>query len=198
MRISASRIAPPIAVLVVLVLAGAAILNVAAVFRDRDAVDAYGRLLEARARLRVASERRAEEARTAALVDELKQLSRGRIQDYQVREIVRVLGERCDREVTPELVIRVISRESTWNFRARGRHGEIGLGQIKPATAEKHLKPLGLSDLYDPVTNVMVTIEELKRLRTYCGSVPLALAAYNRGPNDPGVQYALAIMRELE
>lgn len=53
-----------------------------------------------------------------------------------------------------ELAHAVIRVESNYNARARGRHGEIGLMQIKPATA----RGLGFrgktSALYDPATNL--------------------------------------------
>ncbi len=56
--------------------------------------------------------------------------------------------------VSVELAHAVIRVESNYNARARGRHGEIGLMQIKPATA----RGLGFrgkaSALYDPATNL--------------------------------------------
>lgn len=56
--------------------------------------------------------------------------------------------------ISVELAHAVIRVESNYNARARGRHGEIGLMQIKPATA----RGLGFrgkaSALYDPATNL--------------------------------------------
>lgn len=80
--------------------------------------------------------------------------------------------------VDPRLVVSVIACESSFRPEAVGKKGEIGLGQLKPETA------FGLGvDPYDPVQNIDGCVRYLKQQLDRFGSVELALAAYNAGPN---------------
>src|SRR5690349_7941367 len=70
----------------------------------------------------------------------------------------------------PLLVLAVIERESGFQVKKRGTHGEIGLMQIKPRTARwlAHLKRLrwdGERTLEDPVKNIEVGFAYLAHLR---------------------------------
>lgn len=80
--------------------------------------------------------------------------------------------------VDPRLVVAVVACESSFRPDAVGKKGEIGLGQLKPETATA----LGV-DPYDPVQNVDGCVRYLKRQLNSFGSLELALAAYNAGPN---------------
>ncbi|MGQ9519432.1 MAG: lytic transglycosylase domain-containing protein [Candidatus Fervidibacter sp.] len=80
--------------------------------------------------------------------------------------------------VDPRLVVAVIACESSFKPEAIGKKGEIGLGQLKPETAEG----LGVNP-YDPVQNIDGCVRYLKQQLDRFGSVELALAAYNAGPN---------------
>ena len=63
--------------------------------------------------------------------------------------------------VPAELAQAVMRIESNFNPRARGTHGEIGLMQIKPATARMMGYSGGAKGLYDPETNIRYGIKYL-------------------------------------
>ncbi len=80
--------------------------------------------------------------------------------------------------VDPRLVVAIIACESSFKPDAVGKKGEIGLGQLKPETAAS----LGV-DPYDPVQNIDGCVRYLRQQIDRFGSLELALAAYNAGPN---------------
>ncbi len=80
--------------------------------------------------------------------------------------------------VDPRLVVAVIACESSFKPDVVGKKGEIGLGQLKPETAAG----LGV-DPYDPVQNIDGCVRYLRQQIDRFGSLELALAAYNAGPN---------------
>lgn len=80
--------------------------------------------------------------------------------------------------IDPRLVVAVIACESSFRPDAVGKKGEIGLGQLKPETAAG----LGV-DPYDPVQNIDGCVRYLRLQLDRFGSIELALAAYNAGPN---------------
>lgn len=125
------------------------------------------------------------------LVARIERLSRGLIRQAQAAEIVRILGERCDDSLKAEMIIRLIDRESRWTPTAIGRHGEVGLMQLRPSSVG-----LPAHVLADPVRNIEVGIDHLRGLLSQTGEIGLALAAYNAGLYSPGVRYARAILGE--
>lgn len=83
-----------------------------------------------------------------------------------------------DTSLEPDLVKAVIQVESSFDARARSHKGAMGLMQIMPATASMY----SVSDPYDPDQNVGVGTKYLRRMLDSFGSLELALAAYNAGP----------------
>jgi soluble lytic murein transglycosylase len=79
----------------------------------------------------------------------------------------------------PDLVRAVIRAESSFDARAVSRQGAMGLMQLMPATA----KAMSVADPFDPEENVRGgTLYLRQMLDAFRGSLELALAAYNAGP----------------
>ncbi|WP_336491083.1 lytic transglycosylase domain-containing protein [Methylobacterium nigriterrae] len=72
----------------------------------------------------------------------------------------------------------LLRRESGLDHRAVSRAGAQGVAQFMPATASER----GLIDPFDPFEAIPKSAELLKEYRTRFGSLGLAAAAYNAGP----------------
>src|SRR5436190_14337472 len=82
--------------------------------------------------------------------------------------------------VDPNLVRSMIRRESGYDPFAESNKGAIGLMQLMPGTARE----LGVDDPTDPEQNIRGGTQYLRQQLERFGSVPLALAAYNAGPEN--------------
>lgn len=78
------------------------------------------------------------------------------------------------------LIKALIKVESDFNPKAVSRKGAKGLMQIMPF----NFQLLNIQNPFNPKENIMGGVQYLKRLLVqYKGRLPLALAAYNAGPN---------------
>jgi len=87
------------------------------------------------------------------------------------------------------LLASVAYRESSLNASAVGKDGEQGLMQILPSTWDEFAPRVGVSDPFDPVSNVQVGTAYLAYLRDQLVRKGYpeeywALVAYNWGPNN--------------
>jgi hypothetical protein len=81
--------------------------------------------------------------------------------------------------VSPDLLRSVIRAESGFNPKARSGKGAQGLMQLMPETAAR----MGVKDPWDPEENVEGGARYLSQLLgRYHNDLPIALAAYNAGP----------------
>jgi soluble lytic murein transglycosylase len=94
----------------------------------------------------------------------------------------RDIFENAGRPVDPFLLFSVARQESAFNPLARSPANARGILQILPATA-RVLTGKRKTDLYDPALNARLGTQFLSNLVERTGSVELALAAYNAGPN---------------
>jgi soluble lytic murein transglycosylase len=91
----------------------------------------------------------------------------------------------------PAYVYGLIRQESRFIMDARSSVGASGLMQVMPATARWTAKKIGMdgftvAQLNDQSTNIAIGTAYLKlALDDFAGSMPLAAAAYNAGPNRP-------------
>ncbi len=100
---------------------------------------------------------------------------------YSLSYLKRLAEEAAHRySLDPELVKRVIQKESRWNPYAVSKSGAMGLMQLMPKTA----RILGVRNPFDPEENINAGVRYLKNLIDYFGDVKKALAAYNAGPTS--------------
>ena len=92
-----------------------------------------------------------------------------------VAEAIR-LAEKYD--LPRDVFLSMVYQESGFNPEARSRRGAYGLAQLMPGTAAD-LR----ADRYDPAQNLDAGARYLRQQIDRFGSLPLALAAYNAGPN---------------
>lgn len=91
----------------------------------------------------------------------------------------------------PAYVYGLIRQESRFVMDARSHVGASGLMQVMPATARWTARRIGMTgftpdQLNDRDTNIAIGTSYLKlALDDFNGSMPLAAAAYNAGPNRP-------------
>lgn len=99
-------------------------------------------------------------------------------------------------DVPADALKAICQRESSWNPKAVGRAGEIGLCQLRPETvalmkgpnwrrdlSEPERISLIQQELYDPQKNLEWAAKYLRwMMREANGDITLAIAAYNAGP----------------
>jgi soluble lytic murein transglycosylase-like protein len=123
-----------------------------------------------------------------SILTNYKALPKKPIASSEVRRISNIIiAESLKYDFDPFFVVAVILNESSFNPRARGQFGEIGLMQIKPSSAawiaKKYQIPWkGAESLVDPVENIRIGSAYLDYLRVkFKKSGHLYLAAYNMG-----------------
>ncbi|MFQ5878199.1 MAG: lytic transglycosylase domain-containing protein [Acidobacteriota bacterium] len=122
------------------------------------------------------------------------------LRDYLAREGVWLPRETVDDiadsittasvryEVPPEMILAVITIESSFDVDALSRKGAVGLMQILPSTAREIARELrmewpGAEILRDPAANIEMGTYYLTKLIGQFNNIALALAAYNHGPS---------------
>lgn len=97
-----------------------------------------------------------------------------------IRSYDDVINEAAKRnDLSSSLLKALIHVESYFDPKAVSKKGAIGLCQIMPQNLER----LQISDPFDPWENIMGGARYLKAmLDRFSGQLPLALAAYNAGP----------------
>ncbi len=106
----------------------------------------------------------------------------------QAQKIAATLVREAEKhDLDPVFLLAMIQNESSFNPKMVGSAGEIGLMQIKPATAQwiaktNHLPYKGKSSLFDPVSNIKLGVALLDHLRSqFDSSSRLYVSAYNIG-----------------
>ena len=120
------------------------------------------------------------------------------VQDYIVR--------RCDEmDISPAIVFAMIWRESSYRADAIGDNGAaLGLLQIWPRWHSDRMEKLGITNLLNPMHNVIVGMDYLAELLAKGKGVEWAISAYNNGATGAdrlvakGIQceYAASVLAE--
>ena len=98
-------------------------------------------------------------------------------------------------DVPASLVKAIIKAESDFNPKAVSTAGAQGLMQLMPETA----RDLGVNNTFDPRENILGGVRYFRGLLDqFHGSIPLALAAYNAGPNRIGPLREVPAIDETE
>jgi soluble lytic murein transglycosylase len=101
-----------------------------------------------------------------------------------------ILAESEKKGIDPLFVMAVIQTESQFDPSIVGKHGEIGLMQIKPETAKwiaekEGIRWKGKNTLRNPAMNVKIGIAYMDFLRkNFDGAARHYVAAYNMGPTN--------------
>lgn len=107
----------------------------------------------------------------------------------EARTIAKTLIQVSEKNnMDPIFVLAVMQTESSFNPKAEGTSGEIGLMQLMPSTAEwiakiNNIKYKGKKDLYNPLTNIKIGVSYLALLRDdFENNSSHYISAYNVGP----------------
>lgn len=115
--------------------------------------------------------------KTSGSSNELRSLTRNIALQFSGAIGVRKAG--LDALTFVEVFETLIQRESAFDPKAISAKGAKGLGQLMPETA----KDLGVSDPFDPKANLTGSAKYFTKMLLQFGSLELALAAYNAGPD---------------
>jgi soluble lytic murein transglycosylase-like protein len=106
-----------------------------------------------------------------------------------LREAVAGAIARAEREhgIPALLIVAIIKQESGFDPGAQSLYGALGLMQLRPFVARDYAARRGLGwrgekTLLDPTRNIQLATGYLGELLARFGSLDLALAAYNKGP----------------
>lgn len=92
--------------------------------------------------------------------------------------------------ISPELILAIIESESAGDPDAVSSSGCVGLMQIKPKFAVERMERLGVTDLYDPYSNILVGVDIISEFAKKYYDVPVVLMAYNEGEYSGAVEQA--------
>lgn len=83
--------------------------------------------------------------------------------------------------IPPGIFLNLISAESSWNPNAVSGKGAEGIAQLEPGTAPN-------INRFDPFASLSKAAQLLRSYFDKFGSWPLAVAAYNAGPNNAAIK----------
>lgn len=113
-------------------------------------------------------------------------------EEYQ--EYCRKAGERY--RICPELLMAMIERESSGNADAVNSEGDTGLLQVNERWHYSRMEKLGVTDLYEPYSNILVAADYLAELFEQNQDPYLVLMKYNMSHNAAEELYEQGIYSE--
>lgn len=105
------------------------------------------------------------------------------IDEQYLYGICVVVGDMYD--IEPELLLAIAKVESSLKVHAVSHCNAKGLCQVIPKYHKERMERLGISDIFDPYSNVLLCADILDNYRDckYRNDVNWMLMAYNMGPN---------------
>lgn len=97
--------------------------------------------------------------------------------------------------VTPDLVMSIIQRESEYNPKAKNGNC-VGLMQVSTYWHSKRAEDLGVTDFYDPYSNILLGVDYLVELTDKNKSLELSLMLYSMKHDDAINLYNKGIITE--
>lgn len=125
-----------------------------------------------------------------ALFDKVQKSLPKKFKDQASQVTNTIISESNRYNMDPFFIVAIIKTESNWNPLVRGRHGEIGLMQIKPSTAawmsQKYKVAYhGPATLENPSANIRLATAYIQHLRSNFKAKPSSYVnAYNMGPQN--------------
>ena len=118
----------------------------------------------------------------------------GYITEESLRSICIYVGDLYD--IPPNILHALVYVESRYNVNATGMSGDSGLCQIIPKWNRDRMKRLGVTDIYDPYSNVLVCADILKYNQStkYGNDIRFMLMAYNMGVGGATKKYEAGII----
>ena len=106
-------------------------------------------------------------------------------QTHISKEYISYVEEICESQnICPAVVIALIEAESDGNPNDVSKNGAIGLMQVVPKWHWERMEKLGVTDLFDPYSNILTGVDYLDELRQDYDDLPVVLMCYNEGPDE--------------
>lgn len=110
---------------------------------------------------------------------------------YISKEYVGYVYDIClEYNVCPELIIAIIEAESSGDRYCTSKSNAQGLMQIIPKWHMERAYSLGVTDLYDPYSNILVGVDLVAYYAETYKDLPLVLMVYNEGAYHGAVERA--------
>lgn len=110
---------------------------------------------------------------------------------YISKEYVGYVYDIClEYNVCPELIIAMIEAESSGDRYCTSKSNAQGLMQIIPKWHMERAYSLGVTDLYDPYSNILVGVDLVSDYAETYKDLPLVLMVYNEGAYHGAVERA--------
>ena len=93
-------------------------------------------------------------------------------------------------DLSPELIVAMIEKESSGKRKAVSSANCIGLMQISPKWQKDRMEKLGVTDLTDAYSNILVGCDLVAELFDKYGDVYAVLMAYNEGEYSGAIERA--------
>jgi len=101
----------------------------------------------------------------------------------QIKQYVREICAKYDNKVAPEIIMSMIEHESNYNPKAKVGSC-LGLMQVSSRWHANRASRLGVSNFYDPYSNILLGVDYLNELLSQYKDIRLVLMLYNMNHND--------------